>query len=247
MQPKHPYLSAFLCAAAQFVLTVLIIKVGPAVAPQAGGLIRLAAFGSTLLLPFVLCQALGLWKQVGLDRIRPNALFWLSLVSCLFFLVRGVRMPEGSSLAGTVGMQFLNAFGEELLFRGVIFALLASVPRWQGVLVSGLLFGSMHLIHGVMEGDWPAAFAQMLVTSASGFMFAAVRYGTGSLWLCIALHMLLNLSIIHSNLEPAAGATTYFVMARVANAFECAFALYVVLRATKANPGRRGDGETMRA
>jgi uncharacterized protein len=81
-----------------------------------------------------------------------------------------------------------------------------------------------------MEGDWSGAFAQMMVTSAAGFMFAAVRDATGSLWLTILLHMLLNLSIIYSNLKPSAGPATYFAVARIANLFECALAIYVVAR-----------------
>jgi membrane protease YdiL (CAAX protease family) len=208
---------------------VLIFKVGLAVAPQSAGLIRLLVFASTVLLPVVLTQAMGLWSEVGLTRIKPTRVFFLSLVSCALFLSRGLHLP-GSNPGSEVLMQFLNAFGEELLFRGVIFAVLISVPRWQAIFLSGVLFGSMHLIHGVMEGDWGGAFAQMLVTSAAGFLFAAVRDATGSLWLTILLHMLLNLSIIYSNLEPSAGQATYFAVARIVNVFECAMAIYVVAR-----------------
>lgn len=226
---QFPYRSAIACAAAQFVLTVLIFKVGLALAPEAGGLIRMMVFGSTILLPVLLAQILGLWREVGLERIKPTPVFVVSLLSCAVFLSRGVHQPADSSQGSEFLVQFLNAFGEELLFRGVIFALLLSVPRWRSILLSGVLFGSMHLIRGVMEGDWGGAFAQMVVTSAAGFMFAAIREDTGSLWLAILLHMLLNLSIIHSNLEPVAGASAYFVVARVVNLFECALAIYVVL------------------
>jgi len=30
-------------------------------------------------------------------------------------------------------MQFVNTFGEELLFRGVIFAILLSQPKWKAI------------------------------------------------------------------------------------------------------------------
>jgi len=234
MLPRLPrqssYLTASACAASQFTLTVLIFKVGLALAPQAVGTIRLLVFASTILLPVVLTQALGLWGQVGFTRIRPTTVFFVSLVSCVLFLSRGLHMPAGSSPGSELLLQFFNAFGEELLFRGVIFALLIGVPRWHAILLSGVLFGSMHLIHGVMEGDWGGAFAQMMVTSAAGFMFAAVRDATGSLWLTIVLHMMLNLSIIYSNLEPSAGPATYFAVARLVNAFECVLAIYVVAR-----------------
>ena len=102
-------------------------------------------------------------------------------------------------------MQLVNAFGEELLFRGAIFALLLSLPCWRAVALNALLFGSMHLIHGYMDGDWWAALHQAFFTVLGGALFAAMRYASRSLWLVILLHAGLNLSIIYSNVGPAFG------------------------------------------
>jgi len=145
----------------------------------------------------------------------------------------GVHPQARGSLASESLMQGVNAFGEELLFRGVIFALLLGLPRWKAIGLSGVLFGSMHLIHGFMDGNWKAALLRSAITAMAGMMFAAVRYGTGSLWLTILLHMLLNLSMLFSNLEPAAGPTALLVVQRLANVFELALAAYVVVKGTE--------------
>jgi hypothetical protein len=74
-----------------------------------------------------------------------------------------------------------------------------------------LLFGAMHLIHGFMDTDWKTACWKMLVTSVAGMMFTAVRYRSGSLWLCVILHMALNLCMIYSNVQDAAESTVFMV------------------------------------
>jgi membrane protease YdiL (CAAX protease family) len=206
----RPVAAAVLCAAAQLVLTLLVLKVGfSLVPPEAAGKVKLVAFASTIVLPLLLVQALGLWRRVGLGwrDVRLTPAFVAGLLTCALWLALGVHRPDGSSLAGDVAMQIDNAFGEELLFRGVIFALLASQARWQAIVLNGVLFGSMHLIHGYMDGDWGAALHQAFFTVMGGMMFAAVRYSTRSLWLVIFLHTALNLSIIYSNVGPANEAT----------------------------------------
>jgi membrane protease YdiL (CAAX protease family) len=82
-----------------------------------------------------------------------------------------------------------------------------------------------------MDGDWNHAMWWAAATCLSGAMFAAVRYGTGSLWLTIILHMVLNLSKIYSNIEPAAGPAALLIAERVAYGFEIALTAYVIFSA----------------
>jgi membrane protease YdiL (CAAX protease family) len=229
----RPVMAAVLCAGTQFLLAVLILKIGFALAPpSAFGQVKLVVFASTVLLPVLLAQALGSWRRVGLElrAVRPSTAFLAGLAPCALALAMGVRLRSGGlgDLGSEVLMQFVNAFGEELLFRGVIFALLLSLPRWQGILLSGLMFGSMHLIHGVMDGNWTAAMTQAAFTTAGGLMFAAVRYATGSLWLVIGLHMLLNLCIVFSNVEPVLGPAAWHVVGWLSTALELALAAWVM-------------------
>lgn len=55
-----------------------------------------------------------------------------------------------------------------------------------------------------------------------------------SLWLVIFLHLILNLSMMYSNIEPAAGETAVLVVNRLANVFELALAAWVVFRGAPA-------------
>ena len=226
---QRPVLSAVACAALQFLLTIAILQAGKAFVPhEAFGKVKLVAFASTIVLPLLLTQALGLWRRVGFGMagMRP-AFFLASLVVCVPYLAMGVDLHARASIAGEALMQFVNAFGEELLFRGVIFALLVRLAPWKSIALSGVLFGAMHLIHGVMDGDWPAATHQALVTTAGGLMFAAVRQRTGSLWCAVALHMLVNLSVIFSNVEPAMGEAATVIVQRIAIVIEVALAAWV--------------------
>ena len=229
---SRPVLAAVLCAGVQFLLTTLILKAGMTFAPpQAFGKIKLLAFASTIVLPLLLVQALGLWREVGLSlkETAPSKLLFASLLLCVLFLSMGVHLDPQRPLGAEVAVQFINAFGEELLFRGVIFAILLTLPRWQAIAISGVLFGAMHLIHGFMDGNWEHALWWAAATSLSGMMFAAVRYSTGGLWLTILLHMLLNLSKIYSNIEPAAGHAALLLAERVAYGVELALVAYAML------------------
>jgi membrane protease YdiL (CAAX protease family) len=204
--------------------------------PEAFGKIKLVAFASTVILPLLLVQGFGLWRRVGLefDKAKPAPIFLVSLISCVLFLSMGVHPQEHGSIGSESMMQFVNAFGEELLFRGVIFAVLLSLPKWKAVALNGIMFGGMHLIHVFMVGNWNAALSQIAITSTAGMMFTAVRYATGSLWLAILLHMFLNLSVIYSNVEFAAGPAAVLIVRRLATVFEFALAAYVVWRMSRA-------------
>ena len=191
----HPVLTAVSCAGLQFLVTTLILKLGSVFVPaSAFGQVKLLAFASTVILPLMLVQAFGLWRQVGLEfgKTRPGRFFLASMLLCVLFLSMGVHLQAQRPLGSEILIQFINAFGEELLFRGLIFAVLLRLAKWKGILISGLLFGAMHLIHGFMDGNWTHAMWWALATTLSGMMFAAVRYETGSLWLTIVLHMVLN-------------------------------------------------------
>jgi membrane protease YdiL (CAAX protease family) len=90
----------------------------------------------------------------------------------------------------------------------------------------------MHLIHGFMDTDWKTACWKMLVTSVCGMMFTAVRYRSGSLWLCVILHMALNLCMIYSKVQDASGSTV-FMVERAANLIELALAAWVIFGARR--------------
>jgi uncharacterized protein len=224
------------CAVGRFLLTILILKFGFSLAPpEAYGKVQLVAVAAAIVYPLALAHAFGLWQRLalGLGRIRPEPVFLASLSAAALFLPWGLRSADGGKIATDAALQFVTAFGDELLFRGVIFELLLSLPVWRGIALNGLLFGAMQLIHGFMDSDWQAACWKMLVTSMAGMMFAAVRYRSGSLWLCVILHMALNLCMSYSKVQDAAASTMYMTE-RAANLIELAVAAWVILGARRA-------------
>ena len=51
----------------------------------------------------------------------------------------GLRSADGGKILSDFTIQRFNAFGEELLFRGVIFALLLSLPVRRAIVLNGLV------------------------------------------------------------------------------------------------------------
>ena len=238
---RHPVAAAIVCAAGQFALVVLILLTGKQMLSDASfQAVKLTAFASTLLLPVALVHVLRMWRSVGLDPegLKPTGTIALCLVPAMLFLMCGLHLPAGTSLGNDLAIQLMNAFGEELLFRGVIFLFLIRLGPVRSIVVNGLLFGAMHLLHGFMDGDWQAALIQSAVSTVAGTLFTAIRYRTGSLWPPIVVHMLLNLAIMYSNVEPMAGASALFLIERLADAVEFGITLYLAAKILEA-PGQR--------
>lgn len=228
---RHPILTAAACALLQFLLTMAILMGGRLLLPAAAfGTVKLVAFASTVVLPLVLVQVFGLWRQVGLgaDRIRPAPVFLVCMLLVPLYLSIGIRAPAGG-LGGDLLVQFINAFGEELLFRGVVFAILLRLPAGPAIVLNGLLFGAMHLLHGFMGADWSAAAWQAMLTSLGGMMFTAVRMRTGSLWLAIVLHMCKNLAVMYSDVGAVAGTQAMALLQGVTVLLELAVVGYAIV------------------
>jgi uncharacterized protein len=83
----------------------------------------------------------------------------------------------------------VQAFPEELVFRGYIYANLGeTLPLWVTVVSSSLIFGSMHLFSN--QGATTVAEQVIYALSATGFglMLAVCRTVSGTLWLGIGFH-----------------------------------------------------------
>lgn len=235
---KRPVLTAVLCAGFQFALTVAILKTGMALAPASFGKVKMVAFASTILLPLLLTHLFGMWREVrlGFSNLKPSPFYLACLVPVLMFASMGVHAREGSSVGGDLVMQLFNAFGEELLFRGVIFVILLSLPQWQAILINGVLFGSMHLIHGFMDGNWANAFVWAFMSTGAGLMFTAARYRANSLWLLVLLHMIVNLASMYSNVEHLAGPAVNTMVQHAVKVVEYGLGLYVMVASLLRRP-----------
>jgi membrane protease YdiL (CAAX protease family) len=128
-----------------------------------------------------------LWRAVGW-------IIWVGVGFVLFSLVwKAVAHPPEEKVLEQIGTGVLSAaltcvvapIGEEFLFRGYIFTALRNWRGpWTSAVITGLLFGLVHL------GSAP--LLDLVPLAVLGFALCLLYRRTGSLYPCIALHSLNN-------------------------------------------------------
>ena len=143
------------------------------------------------------------WSFVGLDgaaaspsTLASGAVLGLlpiaipSLLLLAFGQLDWVDAPDGSWWSAT-GLSFANllpaAFGEELLLRGYIFAVLKEAVGARWTLIStSIVFGLLHIPN-------PGSDAQsVLIVMLAGFFLGSVFLATRSLYAATAAHFVWN-------------------------------------------------------
>ena len=79
----------------------------------------------------------------------------------------------------------MPSFLEEIIIRGVVLDQFENTSLWQGAIMTGLLFGFMHVDIG-----------QLGYTTALGILMGAIVIATGSLWGGILFHFLNNFTSV---------------------------------------------------
>ena len=96
--------------------------------------------------------------------------------------VHGLGSVSGA--VGLVGFMAAAAVTEELVFRGLLFRLVEErLGTWLSLLLTGVLFGLMHLLNPDAS-LWGAT----AIAIEAGFMLAACYAATRNLWVPIGLH-----------------------------------------------------------
>ncbi len=146
------------------------------------------------------CVIVFRWWDVGLrwpERPREIRLLWFPLLYILAFfsftLVTG--LPPAQVILYLVINTLLVGFSEEMAFRGVLFrALLTRLPLWPSIILTTVLFGSVHSLNALTTGDLPAAIAQSITAAMSGLLFIAIVLRTGSILPAMFIHALWDFS-----------------------------------------------------
>ena len=131
------------------------------------------------------------------------------LPTALLSILSSVASPAGQGTGGPSDLTRLQlvvfvwvyaSISEELLTRGLLQTLLSGNPRGGApaprrlsmpVLVSGLFFGSMHIV--LVKSMGPAAVPVILMAVFLGLIAARYRERTGSLLPAIIVHALFNI------------------------------------------------------
>ena len=82
------------------------------------------------------------------------------------------------------------------MFRGILFhGATARFRPMAGAVISSVIFGLFHFINVIGGQGFGWTVSQVIHAATDGFMYAALRLITGSLWPTMVLHALWDLSI----------------------------------------------------
>ena len=165
-------------------------------------------WGLAILLAVVLISWTGIWREVGFNRPfrwKSLRLLWFPLLVGALAFSGGVFVSGFDALVSAALVVLVAAFGEELLFRGVMWRALAPTGPLRAMILTSLLSGALILFRSGTDGPWPEAVRLTALAVCGGFTFAALRWRTTSIWPVVFLHAAFAFAIDLSTL----GTVTY--------------------------------------
>lgn len=141
------------------------------------------------------------WRDVGLNlppRWRSLRVFWLPALFIVVFFAAAFAfgLPPAHAMFFIVLNTIFVGFSEELACRGILYeGLRAQFTIWPAIVLSSALFGSVHILNGLMTGDFTSAIIQATAASFSGLLFMALRLRAGSILPVMILHTLWDMGL----------------------------------------------------
>jgi membrane protease YdiL (CAAX protease family) len=127
----------------------------------------------------------GAASAVGRGAVLGVALF--AAVIAVIALLGGYAVDGWGSASGAValfGFMVAAAVTEEVIFRGVLFRIVEErLGTWGALVLTGLLFGLMHLFN-----ENASLWGALAIAVEAGGMLGAAYVATRRLWLPIGLH-----------------------------------------------------------
>lgn len=134
------------------------------------------------------------WKDMAFAKPKAlvGTLWFPGIVLCALasiMLVTGLP-PARVALFMAINTTLVG-ISEEVMFRGVIYRALEDRMRiWPAIILTCILFGSVHLANVFITGDLQSAALQSVAAAMSGLIFMAILIRTGSIWPAIIYHAL---------------------------------------------------------
>ena len=146
---------------------------------------------SALIAFVVMWKARPSLSEFGLRAPRAGsvALWWLPLVVvvALVFAASGVVVPL-AVVAPIIWLAVAVGFNEELVFRGLVLAILRRYGSQRAVVFSAIIFGVLHLANLGAGKSVGYLVLQVLFAALFGVVTAELVVVTGSLWPGILFH-----------------------------------------------------------
>jgi membrane protease YdiL (CAAX protease family) len=180
-----------------------------------------------LLLALGLLVWLGWWREAGFNRPsqwRNLRLLWFPLLVGALTLSGGVFIPGPASLTSTFLTVLLATFGEEIVFRGLLWRALVPTGPVRAVILTSLLSGLLILGRTATDGPWPEAARLTALTICGGFTYGALRWRTTSIWPVILIHTAFSFSVDIATL----GTVTYPLMMLLSTLGFVAYGFYLL-------------------
>lgn len=168
-------------------------------------MLLMLAGAAAFLLTFIRKNALS--ERYGLVKWRGRAVDYLCFIPMLVItttnLWGGVGMTyRGMEQVWAVLSMLLVGIVEEIIFRGFLFrALLKRNSASAAIIISSLSFGMGHLINLLTGQGGIDSLIQVILACSWGYLFSAVFYVSGSLWICMLAHGLINAFSMFSSAE----------------------------------------------
>ena len=178
----------------------------------------------------------GWWREAGFNRPsqwRNLRLLAFPLLVCALILSGGVFGSGPASLASAFLTVAVATFGEEIVFRGLLWRTFVSKGPVRTVILTSLLSGLLVLGRNATDGPWPEAVRLTALTFCGGFTYGALRWRTTSIWPVILVHTAFAFAVGLATL----GAVTYPLMMLLSTLGFLAYGIYLLR-----NPQVRADG-----
>jgi len=178
----------------------------------------------------------GWWPEAGFNRSsqwRNLRLLIFPLIVCALTLSGGVFGSGPASLVSAFLTALVAAFGEEIVFRGLLWRALAPTGPVRAVILTSLLSGLLVLGRTATDGPWPEAVRLTALTLCGGFTYGALRWRITSIWPVILVHTAFAFAVSIATL----GTITYPLIMLLSTLGFIAYGLYLLR-----NPRVRADG-----
>ncbi len=160
----------------------------------------------------IFVYSLKIQRQCGLvfkANWRTLPLYWPIALIAGLTLTAGINTDtSGSTMAILLLMVLVGSFGEELMFRGLVFHWFRDLSVRKQILISAFAFGGLHLLGLLTEINPAIIFSQVYLAASFGVIFGYARSQDYSIMIPIMVHIIFNAITLGSQGGVVEAATT---------------------------------------